>query len=167
MAAVDAAGEVSPALAAENAAAGAGVGVCSGWMPAFVRARGRRVCLLTAAVIVASIADLVLTLTLLLNWGLSEGNPLARAVMSYQSPGMVVAWRLLTLALGVMILVRLRKSPIAEIGAWLCFAAMVWLSFQWAGYVAELEHITATASTSQEVATDDTWVSFVPATLGP
>ena len=111
MAAADAAREVSPALAVEAPTIGAGEGICSGWLPAFVRGRGRRVCLLTAAIILASIADLVLTLTLLLNWGLSEGNPLARAVMSYQSPGMVVAWRLLTLALGVMILVRLRKRP--------------------------------------------------------
>ncbi|MEM9064927.1 MAG: DUF5658 family protein [Planctomycetota bacterium] len=128
-------------------------------------ARGRRVCLLTAFVVLVGIADLGLTLTLLLNWGLSEGNPLARAVMSYNSPGVVVAWKLLTLGLGCTILLRLRARPVAELGAWVCFGLMVWLTFQWGGYMSEMESILATTSEPGQVVTDETWVSMVPNTI--
>lgn len=89
--------------------------------------------LLTASLILA-MGDLWMTLTYASNMGMLEANPLARAIMTLNSPMAVVAWKLATTLLGLGILFRLRHTRHAEIGAWVVFAALAALSIHWLQY---------------------------------
>lgn len=125
-------------------------------------ARSRRVALLLIAVAIVSIADLAMTLLFLVNWGLSEGNPFARAIMSYRSPGLVVAWKILTVGLAAFILWTQRRHRTAEVASWIAFGVMIWLSLQWAGYLTQIDVIIAEAGAA-DVDTPATWVSMAEA----
>lgn len=97
--------------------------------------RARRVLFLLSIVIVLSLADLYLTLLFLTQGSFAEANPLARAIMHSQSIGLLVAWKLGSVLTTVGILYAVRKTPSAELGAWVCFAVLGWLTYQWTGYI--------------------------------
>lgn len=97
-------------------------------------ARSRRVGLLLGAVLIISMADLDMTLAYAASGGMIESNPLARAVMTYGSSGMLALWKVLSVVLCVWILFRARARRSAEIATWVCFLALVWLTFRWQRY---------------------------------
>jgi hypothetical protein len=123
-------GDDAPASPAPRAAP------CS---PAEAR-RARRVLWLTLAVIIMSAVDLSLTLTYVTTTGMVEVNPLARHVMSLNSPALLAAWKAATLGFGLSILVRFRHARAGEAGAWVAAAALLALMVHWVRYNNHLEH---------------------------
>lgn len=106
------------------------------------RLRGRRVILLIAAVALMSIADLALTLTYVTSAGMAERNPIARAVMNSNQPGLLIAWKLGTVLLACVILFVVRRKRSGELGAWVCAAILAWLSLHWVRYNAHVERLS-------------------------
>lgn len=125
----------------------------------WVRSRPRRVVALLAAVLLMSLGDLYMTLTYLLNVGLLEDNPLARAVMLMDRPELLIGWKILSLGLGVGILYRARRLRNGELGAWVCFVVLSWLTVHWSSYNAQMVELTPAIA---EMATvhDQRWVSM-------
>lgn len=107
-----------------------------------VQARSRRVVLLLAAVLLMSLGDLYMTLTYLLNVGMLEGNPIARAVMVLDRPELLIGWKVMSLGLGLGILYWARRSRNGELGAWVCFVLLSWLTVHWSSYNAEVVELT-------------------------
>lgn len=114
----------------------------SGAIEQRVRARSRRVVLLLAAVLLMSLGDLYMTLTYLLNVGMLEGNPIARAVMVLDRPELLIGWKVMSLGLGLGILYWARRSRNGELGAWVCFVLLSWLTVHWSSYNAEVVELT-------------------------
>ena len=100
---------------------------CRRWLPS----REHRVITLLIAVALISIGDLVMTLTYATSVGMMEVNPLARMVMAFNSPMLVVLWKALTAGFGITVLTMLRSRWTAEVAAWICFAAMMMLLMHW------------------------------------
>jgi len=121
-------------------------------------ARSRRVVVLLLAVALLSLADLVLTLTCLTTAGLSESNPIARMVIGASPPWFLAVWKIASIiaACGILYLHRERRQ--AEIGAWICLAVLVWLSFRWSAYLGTFEFISV--SDASALATDPEWVTM-------
>jgi hypothetical protein len=125
------------------------------------RSRSQRVSILLFATVIMGLADLALTLTFVTTIGMVEANPLARLVMQYNEPGLLVLWKLATMLVGIGVLYWARKNRGAEIGTWVCFMAMAALSVHWltfTGQVSELE-----SDYAQMAAVDDPrWISITP-----
>lgn len=96
--------------------------------------RSTRVLILLFVVVALSLADLYLTLLYSSTIGLPELNPVARTLMRHGTAADLILWKLGTVALSVGILIRLRQARAAEIGAWIAFAALCWLTVQWIAY---------------------------------
>ena len=99
-----------------------------------LRRRPVRVVFLGAAITGMSCVDLYLTLFYLTNTGMSEANPLARAIIAYQSPAVLGIWKALTVSLCVGILYLIRERRSAELGAWVGAMVLAWLMIHWARY---------------------------------
>jgi hypothetical protein len=99
-----------------------------------LRRRPVRVVLLGVAIAAMSIVDLYLTLLYLTNTGMSEANPVARAMIAYQSPTVLGVWKALTVVLCVGILYLIRERRSAELGAWVGAVVLAWLMVHWARY---------------------------------
>ncbi len=93
-----------------------------------------RVCVLLAAVTLLSLGDLWMTILYTTSVGLIESNPIARLVMSHNSVGLLTLWKAATVGLGVGILYRTRRTRFGEVGAWVCFLILAWLTVRWAAY---------------------------------
>ncbi len=102
--------------------------------------RERRTALLTLAIAIMGIADLILTLTYMRSTGMYELNPVARAMVAIGGAQQLVIFKLLSIALGAGILYLLRRRPIAEPAAWGCAAVMCLLSFHWISYNKQIEN---------------------------
>ena len=120
--------------------------------------------ILLVGILLFSIGDLLMTLTYLSSVGMSEGNPVARLVMSYRSPWYLVLWKLssLTAACGILFIQRRRRA--AEVGAWICAIILVWLTFRWSAYTGELQLGLSSAAGAMN---DPTWVTLDPAAPVP
>lgn len=94
-----------------------------------------RVLSLTLAIAVMSGVDLYLTILYVTHAGMNEMNPLARAMMEYQSPAILALWKTGTVAISVGILLLIRKQRSAELGAWVGCLVMGWLMIRWVGYI--------------------------------
>jgi hypothetical protein len=114
---------------------------------------------LLASVIVLSAADLHLTITHLASAGMIEGNPIARAIMGFNSPLLLALWKLVTVSLGVWILCANRRSRAAEAGAWVCFAALWWLMLRWMTYSDEIAQFMPHMAQMAELS-GGKWVAF-------
>jgi hypothetical protein len=128
-------------------------------LPLHLRRRAWRVCLLTAAIAVMSMADLSMTLTYLKSVGMGEANPIARYVMGFNSPSLLAVWKCasVTLACLIFILTRHRKS--AEIACWTCAAALLALCLGWIQYANEAHKLTPTLQAVED--TDSAlWISM-------
>lgn len=122
-----------------------------------LRARSRRVLLLSLAIALMSAVDLYLTLLYVTNTGMNEMNPLARAMMEYQSPGLLALWKFATVALslGILIVIRTRRS--AECGAWVGCFVLGWLMSHWVVFIHETRDMNL--EIMQEIASGDpTWI---------
>lgn len=110
--------------------------------PRWLAARSHRVWLLTFTIALLSLTDLFITLTYLRSIGMPEGNPIARMIMSYNSPALLITWKLATIAVTSMIFILGRHRRIAEIGCWLCVCVLGWLTFRWIDYTHEVTKAT-------------------------
>jgi uncharacterized membrane protein (Fun14 family) len=125
----------------------------------FELTRSRRVLILLVGVMLLSIGDLIMTLTYLTSIGMAESNPLARLVMSYRSPWILVGWKVasMTAAGGILFIHRRRRA--AEVGAWICLGVLVWLTFRWTAYIGHIQIGPASAIAAEH---DPTWVTLAP-----
>lgn len=104
--------------------------------------RSRRVVSLLILLVILCVGDLILTLIYWTQFGLLENNPLARGIMSYRSPALLVAWKLASVSLGVGILFWARKTRIGEAASWLCVGVMALLAVHWMNYTNEIHSLT-------------------------
>lgn len=126
------------------------------WDP---RRRNVRVIALLTAIVLLSLGDLYMTLVHVRTVGMFEGNPLARTVMSLNSPALLSLWKLATIVATVGILFWVRRTRQAELGAWLCLIVLTWLTLRWAMY----SDAIAEAGLSLESSRDDPrFVMVVP-----
>ena len=125
--------------------------------------RTARICGLIAGILLLSAADLYMTLLHLRGIGMVEANPIARSVISYNSPAMLIAWKFATVGLAVGILFYARRRVAAEIGALVCCAVLTGLALQWSNYNSEVSNLT---NGLNEVATspedDPAWMTIHP-----
>ena len=94
--------------------------------------------LLLGAIALLSLGDLVMTLQVASSMGMVEVNPVARALMATGSPLFVVAWKCATVALACGILYHFRRAWAAQLGAWVGFLVLVWLTVHWAMFINEM-----------------------------
>jgi len=119
--------------------------------------RPSRVVLLGSVIAAMSSIDLYLTLLYLTHSGMPEANPLARAMIAYQSPLVLVLWKTLTVTLCVGILFLIRHKRSAEFGAWAGACVLALLMSHWSRYITELADIKPQmAPIAAQI--DDTWV---------
>lgn len=120
--------------------------------------RSRRVALLLMAVVVLSIADLVMTLSYLRTIGMTEANPIAVFVIeSTRSALSLSCFKLLTVMVTVLALYRIRAYRTGEIGAWLSVLLLTLLLAHWhsySTYFAEPENIGLAVAGAY----DDVWM---------
>lgn len=106
-----------------------------------LRTRQARVCWLILAILVLSIADLHMTLVHLTTIGMSEANPVARLVMSTNSPMVLIAWKLASVGAACLAFYAGRRTVIGELAAWFCCAVLIWLTLRWNAYSTELASV--------------------------
>lgn len=121
--------------------------------------RGARVAALVVAVALMSLGDLYMTLEHLRTIGLNEGNPVARYVIAYNCPWVLIAWKCACIALSSIIFLRWRTRWSSEVGVWLCFFVMAWLSIRWMQYSEELTDATSALHAISQ-APGVTWVQM-------
>lgn len=121
--------------------------------------RANRVALLVLLIAVLSLADLFMTMEHLRGVGMSEANPIARMVMSYNSPAILVSWKLATILLTSLIFLMARTRRLAEIGCCVCLCALVWLTVRWLNYSDEIARATPAVHALAQFESD-TWVRF-------
>lgn len=127
------------------------------------KGRIRRVLILLCVVIVLSLADLYLTVLYVSGaGGFPEANPFARAIMSAQSIPLLIAWKMGTVLTAVGILYAIRRTRSAELGAWVCFLVLGWLTVHWGQYVAEA-HPTTLVQAAEYGYSDPHWVAITAA----
>src|SRR5690606_25263677 len=78
-----------------------------------------------------------LTILYITHSGMNEMNPLARAMMEYEPPSILAAWKMATVVLSVGILLLIRKQRSAECGAWVVCLVLGWLMMHWVGFIDE------------------------------
>lgn len=120
-----------------------------------------RVWLLVLAICAMSLADLAMTLTYLTQVGMVESNPLARSIMLYNSPALLVAWKCATVGLGVTIICLARRTRIGELGAWIAAGILVLLTIHWTNYNAQAHTLTPYIGMMDQTHSSK-WVAMVP-----
>jgi hypothetical protein len=107
------------------------------------RRRSARVLALIVAITLMSLGDLYMTMVHLRGFGMLEMNPIARLVMRYHAPWVLVLWKVATVLLGAGILARFRCRRSAELAAILCCSVMTALTIQWIRYSDQVSHNSA------------------------
>lgn len=105
--------------------------------------RPLRVLLLVITTVVLSLADLYVTLLYLHSGGMGEANPVARWVIGFNMPALLVVWKIATVAVAGGILYFCRQHRLGELGAWACCLILVWLTLRWHQYHGEVPELTA------------------------
>lgn len=103
--------------------------------PPALLSRSSRVVYLVVAAGLMGLADLGITMTYLTSVGMYEGNPIARFVIGFGSPALLVAFKLGTMLTTVWIVLAQRRRWQAEVAAWICFAVLAALTIQWIQYI--------------------------------
>ncbi|MGJ8636969.1 MAG: DUF5658 family protein [Phycisphaerales bacterium] len=130
------------------------------------RDRSFRVIALITLIIAMSAVDLYLTILYVTHSGMTEANPLARAMMEYQSPAILALWKAATVVLGVGILALIRKKRSAEFGAWIGCFILGFLMSHWITYIHE--HASMPDGPIMiEAMGDPNWVHMNADLLGP
>lgn len=128
--------------------------------------RAWRVGALVALIATLSAWDLTLTLTFLKNGGMSEGNPIARWIMSYNCQWVLIAFKfsLVTITCGIFLALRTRAT--AELGAWAGVLLLSWLMIQWGHYATYADELADAFVHSPmvipELAQEGNWVRIDP-----
>ncbi|MBO6512335.1 MAG: hypothetical protein JJ974_00030 [Phycisphaerales bacterium] len=130
------------------------------------RDRSFRVIALITLIVVMSVIDLYLTLLYITHTGMTEANPLARAMMEYQSPTILALWKAATVVLGVGILAFIRKKRSAELGAWIGCLILGFLMSHWVNFIHEHASLSD-GPIMIEAMGDPNWVHMNADLLGP
>ena len=128
--------------------------------------RSFRVIVLITLITVMSIIDLYLTILYITHSGMNEMNPLARAMMEYQSPALLGLWKAATVVLGVGILAMIRRKRSAELGAWTGCLILGFLMTHWVAYINERARMT-NGPIQIDAMGDPNWVYMDSDLLGP
>lgn len=101
--------------------------------------------MLIGAIIILSLADLVVTMTHLKSTGMVEANPIAvYLIRATESPWALASFKALTVLICVSLLFKLRRHVEGEIAAWCAVLVLVGMAMMWHSYtrsLAELEDI--------------------------
>lgn len=125
------------------------------------RCRSLRVTILIVAIIALSLGDLAMTLTFLRSVGMGEANPIARLVIGYNSPALLVIWKCASVLLACLIFARYRHRRFTEMACWGAVIVLAGLTFQWRNYVAETTEISQHLSVIAHAPVDRTnWVQL-------
>jgi hypothetical protein len=124
------------------------------------RRRALRVWLLVATIIVLSLADLYMTLAHLRSAGMGEANPLARIVMSYQSPLLLSLWKCACVALASLILILARFRRSGELACWTCCLVLTALTIHWFNYASEAASFTRQINDMSGTDQPPNWVTL-------
>lgn len=116
-----------------------------------------RVVALSLAIVVMSSVDLYLTILYITHTGMNEVNPLARAMMEYQSPAILAVWKIGTVVISIGILMLIRKQRSAELGAWVGCLVMGWLMIHWVGFIESTQYIDIEMTIAQN-RDNPTWI---------
>lgn len=125
------------------------------------RYRPTRVSTLLAGVVILSLGDLYMTLVHLLNFGMFEGNPVARGIMAHGSPAMLIIWKLVTVGFAVAVMFWARRRISAEAGALFCCLVLTWLTLQWAHYSDQVANLTNELH-AMDNESEVRWVTMAP-----
>lgn len=106
------------------------------------KARAQRVIALVIASSLMSLGDLYMTLTYVTSVGMIELNPLARGLMSLNSPLLVIIWKVALTVFGAGVILLARRKRLAEAAAWVVFFAMAFLTIHWSGFNREAAEMT-------------------------
>jgi hypothetical protein len=120
--------------------------------------RRRRVALAILAIVIFSLADLYFTILFARSVGMAEANPVARLVMSLNSPALLGLWKCATVAGACLIFWAFRHRRTTEAAALACMCALGALTVWWSVYTKELPSHTASFHTL--AATEANWVQF-------
>lgn len=123
--------------------------------------RTARILVVLLAVVAMSVADLHMTLTMLTTVGFAEENPIARAVISVGSPALLTVWKMSTVGVAALLLLKLRRHLAAEAGAWVALAVLAGVMMHWHAYVAE-SHNLVRALHLLEAGMDERWIAMTP-----
>ena len=123
--------------------------------------RTGRIVVLILAIALLSVADLHNTLIYLRSVGMSEANPVAREVMRYNSPALLVVWKSCCTALACLIFFIARRRFFAELACWVCCLVLVWLTIRWGIYNAEVQALTPSLHGMTQI-DPNIWVSMSP-----
>ncbi|MBX3393515.1 MAG: hypothetical protein KF787_12800 [Phycisphaeraceae bacterium] len=107
------------------------------------KGRSVRVTCLVLACLAMGAADLAMTLTHARMIGFAEANPIARMLMGTGSSGPVTAWKIASMVVASGILLKIRKTRVGELGAWLSVAILLWLMVRWSAYNDHVQTLTA------------------------
>lgn len=126
----------------------------------FDRGRSVRVMVLVVAIIALSAGDLAMTLTFLRSVGMGEANPLARFVIEYNSPALLVVWKAASVLLACMIFTLYRRKRCTEVACWCAVAILAWLTVRWWNYASEAGEIAPHLSAIAQAADRTNWVQL-------
>lgn len=128
--------------------------------------RSFRVIILIALIASMSLVDLYLTILYITHTGMNEINPLARAMMEYQSPAVLGLWKIGTVLLSVGIFAIIRKKRTAEFGAWIGCIVLCMLMNHWVNFIDEHSRLTEQPFEIDAMGQPD-WVYIESDLLGP
>lgn len=120
--------------------------------------RRRRVTWAILAIVLFSLADLYFTLLYARTVGMSEANPIARAVMSLNSPALLSLWKCASVGLACLIFWFFRHRRLTEMAAFACTLVLGALIVWWAIYAHELPRYASSFHTMAQGETN--WVQF-------
>jgi len=109
--------------------------------------RAKRVIAMMVCVAAVSFADLAMTLTYATTVGMMEVNPIARYIMSADTPVFIILWKLMTVGLCIGVLTTLRHRKSAERASWICLLGMLALAAHWVNFNNQVQHATPELST--------------------
>jgi hypothetical protein len=98
---------------------------------------------LLAVIVALSAYDLSRTLDHMARSTMVEANPIARWIMAWESPALLVAWKTASVCVTVSMLLVLRRRATGELGALVAAAVLVCLTAHWLRYEAEVGRLTA------------------------
>ena len=122
-----------------------------------VQRRSRRVVILLIGIVLLSVADLLITLAFLRSTGMMEANPLAAMVIRWtESSWSLACYKLLTVTVCVVLLMKLRSRLATEVAAWCGLAVLAFMSVQWHQYATHVDgHQNALLATGGNVPGDE------------
>lgn len=121
-------------------------------------ARRRRVALAILGIVIFSLADLYFTILYARTVGMSEANPIARLVMSMNSPALLSLWKCASVAAACLIFWAFRHKWTTELAAMACMILLGMLAVWWWMYTRELPAYTSSFHTLAH--TESNWVRF-------